>query len=124
MGNQPCPSSSLLLALLANVIGCPRPAIRRVVLSTGALGAVVWATVKFCARTSSSSSTVSPSSSASIGVGADLAVALGVGGYGSRVEPRRVVGVRCLCRLRRDPVDRGQVLPSRGRAWRSECAAS
>lgn len=73
----------LLLALLANVIGLSEdlrdPAAW--VLSTGALAAVVWATVKFLRANILKQLDGVAVIFASIGVGAGLAVALGVGGY-------------------------------------------
>lgn len=73
----------LLLALLANVIGLSEdmrdPATW--VLSTGALGAVVWATVQFLRASILKQLDGVAVIFASIAVGAGLSVALGAGGY-------------------------------------------
>lgn len=73
----------LLLALLANVIGLSEdmrdPATW--VISTGALGGVVWATVQFLKANVLKNLDGVATIFASMGVGAALAVALGAGGY-------------------------------------------
>lgn len=73
----------LLLALLANAVGLSEdlrdPA--SWVLSTGALAAVVWATVKFLRANILKKLDGVAVIFTSIGVGAALSVALGAGGY-------------------------------------------